>query len=79
MYKSTMHRAVTNDKMARMSIAYFIIPNEEMEIGPVREMVDDEDRPRLYRNIKYIDYIRHTLSRKMVGKSHTQFLKLSNE
>lgn len=73
MYKSILHRAVTNDMMARMSIASFIFPNEEMEIGPVQEMVDDEHRPRLYRNVKYIDYIRNTLPRKTDGKSHSQF------
>ncbi|KAH7548126.1 hypothetical protein JRO89_XS14G0071100 [Xanthoceras sorbifolium] len=45
-YKSIEHRAVTNEKRARMSIASFFIPEDEVEIGPLESMVDDKDRPR---------------------------------
>lgn len=61
-----------------MSIATFLLPDPEVEIGPLDEMVGDH-RPRKYKKFKYLDYIRYTLDRKMEGKSHTQFMKLENE
>lgn len=76
LYKSVEHRAVTNEKKARMSVATFVIPSEEVEIGPLESMVDDKQFPRMYRNMKYVDYLRHTLERKMDGKAHTEYLKL---
>ncbi|CAL0307096.1 unnamed protein product [Lupinus luteus] len=50
-FKSPMHRVVTNTKKLRMSVAMFNEPEPENEIGPVEGLID-EIRPRLYRNIK---------------------------
>ncbi|KAK8611083.1 hypothetical protein V6N13_131147 [Hibiscus sabdariffa] len=68
-YKSVEHRAITNERKARISVATIKIPYDELEIGPMECTVDD-DRPRMYRNIKYLDYVRYTLGRKMEGKAH---------
>lgn len=77
MYKSIEHRAVTNANKARMSIATFAFAHEGIELGPVESMM--QDRPRMYKNMKYLDYIKHTLERKMDGKTHTNFLKIESE
>ncbi|KAL5567561.1 hypothetical protein UlMin_024136 [Ulmus minor] len=78
LYKSIEHRAVANSKIARMSIATFIIPADEAEIRPVESMI--QDRPRMYKdNIKYLDYLRHFFGMKSSGKVHTNFLKLESE
>ncbi|EXB65269.1 Protein SRG1 [Morus notabilis] len=77
MYKSIEHRAITNASNARMSIATFVIPDVGIEIGPVESMM--QDRSRRYKDIKYLDYIKHVLDRKMDGKAHTSFLKLEGE
>ncbi|KAL8102933.1 protein LATERAL BRANCHING OXIDOREDUCTASE 1-like [Apium graveolens] len=77
-YKSIEHRAVTNQKNPRMSIAAFFIPEDEMEIGPLDSMVDENHLPRMFKNVKYLDYLRYTLGRKMEGKSHIDILKLDN-
>ncbi|XP_044472501.1 probable 2-oxoglutarate/Fe(II)-dependent dioxygenase [Mangifera indica] len=50
-YKSPMHRVVTNTERLRMSLALFIEPEPEREIGPVEDLID-EQRPRIYRNVK---------------------------
>ncbi|CAL0319912.1 unnamed protein product [Lupinus luteus] len=50
-FKSPMHRVVTNTEKLRMSVAMFNEPEPENEIGPVEGLID-ETRPRLYRNIK---------------------------
>lgn len=77
-YRSVEHRAVTNQENPRISIATFFIPEDELEIGPLGSMVDEAHRPRMYKKVKYIDYLRHTLGRKMEGKSHIDILKLDN-
>ncbi|XP_065848697.1 jasmonate-induced oxygenase 4-like [Euphorbia lathyris] len=49
-FKSPMHRVVTNTERMRISLAAFHEPEPEMEIGPVDALVNEE-RPRLYRNV----------------------------
>lgn len=58
-------------------MATFVIPDVGIEIGPVESMM--QYRPRMYKDIKYLDYIKHVLDRKMDGKAHTSFLKLEGE
>ncbi|OMO96758.1 Oxoglutarate/iron-dependent dioxygenase [Corchorus olitorius] len=75
-YKSIEHRAITNEKKDRISIAAFVFPDEEQEIGPLESMVDELHCPRRYRKIKYVDYIRQIMAMKMEGKAHTDIVKL---
>ncbi|MBA0697613.1 hypothetical protein Goari_021147 [Gossypium aridum] len=75
-YKSIEHRAITNEKKARISAAAFAHVDDELEIGPLDSMVDDPHRPPMYKKIKYIDYIRQVLARKMDGKAHTDLVKI---
>ena len=77
MYKSIEHRAITNEEKPRISIATFLFPDDEQEIGPLESMIDD--RPRMYRNIKYLEYIREKFARRMEGKAHTDFVKLERK
>ncbi|MFQ6647047.1 hypothetical protein Gotur_019310 [Gossypium turneri] len=76
MYKSIEHRAISNEKKPRMSIATFVMPGDEVQIGPLDSMVNEKHLPRSYRNIKYIDYIRQKFAMKMQGKAHTAIVKL---
>jgi hypothetical protein len=64
---------------ARMSIATFVIPDDDVELGPAETMADDYNRPKMYKVIKYVDYLRHTLSKKMDGKANTELLKVEIE
>ncbi|TQD95812.1 hypothetical protein C1H46_018554 [Malus baccata] len=50
-YKSPMHRVVTNGEIMRLSVALFNEPDPETQIGPVEDLID-ETRPRLYKNVK---------------------------
>ncbi|XP_050212639.1 codeine O-demethylase-like [Mercurialis annua] len=50
-FKSPMHRVVTNTERLRLSIALFHEPEVEKEIGAVDGLISEE-RPRLYRNVK---------------------------
>ncbi|XP_022748497.1 protein SRG1-like [Durio zibethinus] len=79
MYKSIEHRAITTEKKERISIAAFVFPDEEQEIGPLESMVDELHRPRMYRKMKYVDYVRQVFTRKMEGKAHIDIVKLENK
>ncbi|KAJ4709094.1 2-oxoglutarate (2OG) and Fe(II)-dependent oxygenase superfamily protein [Melia azedarach] len=50
-FKSPVHRVVTNLEKERISLAVFCIPNSYKEIEPVNGVVN-EARPRLYRTVK---------------------------
>lgn len=72
-HKSDQHRAVTSESRARISIAMFVAPHDEAEMGPLEPML--RDAPAMYRSIKCIDYARHHMGRKLDGKA-LDFLKL---
>ncbi|OMO73176.1 Oxoglutarate/iron-dependent dioxygenase [Corchorus capsularis] len=50
-FKSPVHRVVTNTDKLRISVAMFNEAEPDREIGPVESLID-ENRPRLYRNVK---------------------------
>ncbi|XP_059432913.1 jasmonate-induced oxygenase 2-like [Corylus avellana] len=50
-FKSPVHRVVTNSERERISLAVFCIPEPENEIEPVDGLVN-ESSPRLYRKMK---------------------------
>lgn len=55
MFKSPVHRVVTNAERERISLAVFYVPDAEKDIEPFEELIDDS-RPRLYRKVKnYVD------------------------
>ncbi|KAM3340499.1 flavonol synthase/flavanone 3-hydroxylase [Capsicum galapagoense] len=50
-FKSPMHRVVTNAERERNTLAVFIMPDVDVEIGPVEKLINQE-RPRAYKNVK---------------------------
>ncbi|KAF5788219.1 putative oxidoreductase [Helianthus annuus] len=50
-FKSPLHRVVTNKGKARISMAMFIEPDPNKEIGSVDVLVD-EKTPRVYKTVK---------------------------
>lgn len=54
-FKSPVHRVVTNSEKDRISLAVFCIPDSDQQIEPVEKLVN-ETRPRLYKSVKnYVD------------------------
>ncbi|KAH7675110.1 (S)-norcoclaurine synthase protein [Dioscorea alata] len=74
-YKSIEHRAMTNENKVRMSIASFMCPQDDVQIEPLDTMVDGTNNERMYKRIRYGDFLRYSLQRKMDGKSHTNLIK----
>ncbi|EEF28154.1 oxidoreductase, putative [Ricinus communis] len=54
MFKSPVHRVVTNSERERITMAMFFIPGSDKEIKPADALID-ETRPRLYKKVK--DYV----------------------
>nr|GMC65151.1 protein SRG1 [Ipomoea batatas] len=50
-FKSPVHRVVTNTERERNTLAVFFCPDSNSEIGPVEKLITEE-RPRLYRNVR---------------------------
>ena len=50
-FKSPVHKVVTNSERERISLAVFCLPELNEEIGPIDRLVD-ESRPRLYKKVK---------------------------
>lgn len=62
-FKSPMHRVLTNTEKLRISVAMFNEPEQDKEIGPVNQLID-EKRPRLYRNVKNFAEFNYECSQK---------------
>ena len=50
-FKSPLHRVLTNTDKLRISVAIFNTPKPDKEIGPLGQLIE-EKRPRLYINVK---------------------------
>lgn len=72
-FKSPVHRVVTNSERERISLATFLLPHPDMEIEPANGLVN-EQRPRLYKKVKnYVSLYFHNYQR---GKRPIDTLKI---
>lgn len=74
-YKSVEHRAVTNKNKKRISYALFVCPEDDAEVEPLDHMIDAQN-PKLYQKVRYGDYLRQSMKRKMEGKAHVDVAML---
>lgn len=77
-YKSVEHRAVTNKNKRRTSHASFLFPRDDVEVEPFDHMIDAQN-PKMYKNVRYGDYLRQSMKRKMEGKTHTDVARIIKE
>ncbi|XP_058097172.1 flavonol synthase/flavanone 3-hydroxylase-like [Magnolia sinica] len=54
-YKSVLHRTTVNKEKTRMSWPVFCSPPAEMVVGPLTQLVDDQNPPK-FKTKKYKDY-----------------------
>ncbi|KAL0922242.1 hypothetical protein M5K25_006213 [Dendrobium thyrsiflorum] len=69
-YKSVEHRAMTNERKERISIATFICPSEHVEIEPLASIVY-EDLKQKYKKFRYGDYLNYYWTRRLDEKTPT--------
>ncbi|KAF5187196.1 Dmr6-like oxygenase [Thalictrum thalictroides] len=75
-YQSIEHRAVTNKYKPRISIASFTLPSYDMELEPLDHMVDLLNPQKMYKKIKFGDYLMAYVMKKLDGKAHTKLAKV---
>ncbi|KHN04712.1 S-norcoclaurine synthase 1 [Glycine soja] len=74
-YKSVEHRAMTNKNKERISYGLFLCPQHDVEVEPLDHMIDSHN-PKLFQKVRYGDYLRQSLKRKLEGKTHLNEAKL---
>lgn len=72
-YRSIEHGAAASDKKARMPVATFTVPDDNVNIGLLTK---SWTKTRLKKSGRYVDYLRCTMARKKDGKPNLEFLKL---
>lgn len=75
-FKSPIHRAVTNKEKERISLAVFYLAEPDSEIGPLKELIN-ESRPRLYKN--FINYNNSYFKYYQQGKRLIEEAKLQSD
>ncbi|KAK9106499.1 hypothetical protein Syun_022510 [Stephania yunnanensis] len=73
-YKSIEHRAVVNSKEERLSIAAFHSSSSNVDIGPIPDLVKEND-PN-YITVSYGEFERHIITNKLDGKSLLDYMKI---
>ncbi|XP_062087254.1 protein SRG1-like [Humulus lupulus] len=74
-YRSIEHRATVNSAQERLSIATFLNPSVDAEIGPAHGLVTQQN-PALYKTLGLRDYVKGLFSRELDGKSYIDAMKL---
>ncbi|RZC90046.1 hypothetical protein C5167_044675 [Papaver somniferum] len=74
-YRSVEHRATINSSKERLSVATFLSPKLDAEIGPVPSMITPET-PALFKTTRHEDYLKKLLSRKLDGKSFLDSMRI---
>lgn len=67
---------MTNENKARISFASFVLPHDNVEVEPFDHMVDAQRPLRMYKKVRYGDYLRQSMKRKTEGKAHTDVAKI---
>ncbi|CAK7350319.1 unnamed protein product [Dovyalis caffra] len=76
-YNSIEHRATINSEKERISIAYFVNPKFEAEVGPATSLINPQSPP-LFRSMRMEKYVKDFFSRKLCGKSFLEHMKIES-
>ncbi|XP_047332918.1 protein SRG1-like [Impatiens glandulifera] len=74
-YKSVEHRAVADKEMDRLSIVTFYAPSYDIELGPMKEFIN-ENNPCKYKRYNHGEYSHHYVTNKLQGKKTLEFAKI---
>uniref|UniRef100_A0A5B6ZXD2 Fe2OG dioxygenase domain-containing protein n=1 Tax=Davidia involucrata TaxID=16924 RepID=A0A5B6ZXD2_DAVIN len=77
-YRSIEHRAIVNSDKERLSIATFLSPKLDGDLGPAPSLISPET-PALFRRVGTADYFRGFFSRELRGKSYVDVLRIQSE
>lgn len=75
-YKSLEHRATVNLHNERLSIATFLVPNLDGDMGPAPSLIAPEN-PANFRRIGMMDYLRKLFARELNRRAFVDAMKIS--
>ncbi|KAL5791465.1 hypothetical protein ACOSP7_000059 [Xanthoceras sorbifolium] len=75
-YKSIEHRAVVNPQKQRISVAAFHSPNMKTMIGPLPDLVKENQSYYYYKTITHQEFVRLVVTSKLDGKNLLTHMKL---
>ncbi|KAJ7968827.1 2-oxoglutarate (2OG) and Fe(II)-dependent oxygenase superfamily protein [Quillaja saponaria] len=75
MYKSVEHRAIVNTEKERISVAMFISPHLDAEIGPVTSLTSPQNPP-IFKTIGMEKYVKNFFTYNHEGRSHLEYMRL---
>ncbi|KAL2931662.1 F6'H1: Feruloyl CoA ortho-hydroxylase 1 [Bienertia sinuspersici] len=79
-YKSVEHLVVGNGLRNRVSIPIFVGPTPNSIIAPLQDMLNEEEEHNkpIYKEVLYLDYVKHFHQKAHDGKATIEFAKISN-
>ncbi|KAJ0081388.1 hypothetical protein Patl1_10283 [Pistacia atlantica] len=77
LYRSIEQRASINSEKERISVAFFVNPRFDAEIGPATSLINPEN-PALFKRIGMEDYVKGLFSRKLNGKKYLDYMKIED-
>ncbi|KAJ6681224.1 HYOSCYAMINE 6-DIOXYGENASE-LIKE [Salix koriyanagi] len=73
--KSVEHRAVTNSRTARTSVAFFFTPRDDIMIEPARDLVD-ASHPQVFRACQFTEFLRYYMAKNGTDDDALEHFKL---
>ncbi|KAJ4849962.1 hypothetical protein Tsubulata_004855 [Turnera subulata] len=77
-YKSIEHRATVNSGKERISVAFFVNPKFEAEVGPAASLINSQNPP-MFKRKGVETYVKDFFSRPLNGKSFLENMKLEDD
>lgn len=53
----------------------FLAPRDDLEVEPFDHMIDAQ-KPKMYQRVRYGDYLRQSMKRKLEGKTHVDVARI---
>ncbi|KAB2045281.1 hypothetical protein ES319_D01G149800v1 [Gossypium barbadense] len=77
-YRSIEHKVVPNSKKERMSVAFFINPKLEADVGPSPNLINPNNPP-LFKRVGMEQCVQDFFSHKLNGKAYLQHMRINDE
>ncbi|PIN04047.1 Iron/ascorbate family oxidoreductase [Handroanthus impetiginosus] len=74
-YRSIEHRATVNSEKERLSIATFLSPKLDGDLGPAPSLITPES-PAKFKRIAVVDFVRGLFSKELKGKSYIDTMRI---
>ncbi|KAE8673325.1 putative 2-oxoglutarate/Fe(II)-dependent dioxygenase [Hibiscus syriacus] len=74
-YRSIEHKVVPNAEKERMSVAFFVNPKLEADVGPSPSLMNPHNPP-LFKRVSLDRYIKGFFSQMLNGKSYLQHMRI---